>query len=169
MSFMRAVVRISLIVGAIGVDGGVAVSTATVKAGRECTIRGTPAGEEIAGTSGPDVICAGAGDDSISGRGGRDTILGGPGDDVIAGGRDSDTLGGGRGWDQLEGGDGIDQFSGYAGGDCFATKDGFGELVRGGKGNDHAWADRGTPDGNAPDDLRSIEEEGRTCAVRPVA
>jgi Ca2+-binding RTX toxin-like protein len=167
---MNKVIRFVVVVAAaVGLNVGVATSNEVAKRWTRCTIEGTASGETIHGTAGRDVICAGAGDDTISGRGGRDTVLAGRGDDMISGGRGNDVLIGGSGWDHLIGREGIDDFSGFAGTDCFAAKDGFSEVVRGGKGSDYARVDMGTPDGTAPDDVRSIENQGRTCPIRPVA
>jgi hypothetical protein len=152
---------------ATGVIGVVWLSAPLAQAGRGCTLTGTPGADDLHGSEGRDVICAEGGDDTISGRDGRDIIYGGRGDDEIHGNRDHDTLKGGRGWDHLVGGDGIDSFAGHRGTDCFAAKDGLSELVRGGPRKDYAWADKGTPNGNPPDVLRSVEVS-RACPSRPV-
>jgi Ca2+-binding RTX toxin-like protein len=61
-----------------------------------------------------------------------DAIWGAPGDDDVRGGRGSDLIAGGAGHDVLDGGHGHDRF---------ATRDGAGDVVRGGPGRDRARAD----------------------------
>jgi Ca2+-binding RTX toxin-like protein len=128
------------------------------QAGEVCTITGTSGADDLEGTNGPDVICGKGRHDTIVGRRGDDVIIGGPGRDVIGGGRGDDSLLGGHGNDGMSGGRGVDGFSGGKGADCLGTRDGNGEIVRGGPGRDTALAD-------ASDMLRSIEIDDLACAA----
>lgn len=88
------------------------------------TVRGTDAGELIAGiqidqviraAQGDDTVLGGRGDDRVFGGGGSDRLLGEDGRDRLFGGRGSDQLLGGAGDDALRGGGGADLLDGGAG------------------------------------------------------
>jgi Ca2+-binding RTX toxin-like protein len=64
-----------------------------------CTIRGTPAGDDLRGTAGVDVICGYGGNDVLRGRAGDDRLLGGVGLDRLLGGAGNDLGIGGPGVD----------------------------------------------------------------------
>jgi hypothetical protein len=68
-------------------------------AGREATIVGTSANDNLVGTSGDDVILGLEGNDTISGLGGNDVICGGDGNDTLNGGDGPDLLSGQAGSD----------------------------------------------------------------------
>jgi Ca2+-binding RTX toxin-like protein len=95
-------------------------------------INGTAGNNRLTGTRGNDRICGRGGRDVIRGLGGNDTLLG-------QGGRD-----------RLAGGGGRDRMVGGGGGDTILSRDGFRELVSGGRGFDRARV-------NASDVRRSIE------------
>jgi Ca2+-binding RTX toxin-like protein len=83
------------------------------------------------------VADGGAGEDELSGAGEADSFFGGSGNDIINGGAGSDLLDGQEGDDRL------------------LARDGVGDLVRGGAGNDHAQTDRITVD--AVDGVETLE------------
>jgi Ca2+-binding RTX toxin-like protein len=141
-----------------------------------CTIVGTQAADVLRGTRGRDVICGLGGNDRILGGGGADIVYGGPGADILDGGIGNDILRGGAGNDQLigrsgndrlegasgvdrlEGGTGLDVLLGGAGPDVLRAHDGRRDTVRGGTGNDLAFADRNV------DQLVSVERRRFTAS-----
>ena len=66
---------------------------------------------------------------------------GGPGDDTLLGNARDNTLEGGRGDDQLDGGSGADRLQGGSGRDVVVARDGVGDGVACGPGNDLALVD----------------------------
>jgi subtilisin-like proprotein convertase family protein len=85
--------------------------------GKQATILGTDAADDISGTPGDDVISGFGGRDDINGLGGKDTICGGPANDKLSGGPGKDRLLGDAGGDKLLGGGGKDRLLGGAGKD----------------------------------------------------
>ena len=71
---------------------------------------------------------------------------GGPGNDEVSGAEEADSFFGGSGNDVLTGGGGSDLLDGGEGEDRLLARDGVGDLVRGGVGNDSAQTDRITVD-----------------------
>ena len=74
------------------------------------------------------------------------TADGGSGNDSLAGAEEADSLVGGGGNDMLNGGGGSDLLDGQEGDDRLFARDGVGDLVRGGAGNDSAQTDALTVD-----------------------
>jgi Tol biopolymer transport system component len=99
-----------------------------------CSITGTPGADVLEGTPEPDYICGRAGDDVITGLGGDDVLLGGAGADTVLGGAGNDLVTGERGADQLRGGAGDDTVNG---------RDGLGERLMAGPGDDRCRRDAG--------------------------
>jgi Ca2+-binding RTX toxin-like protein len=93
-------------------------------AGKDILQGGNEGSELIAGGAGSDTLTGGAGRDFIFGEAGADFIFGRAGNDVIGGGLGSDDLHGNRGSDRLR------------------AKDGFLDLVAGGRGLDAARVDQ---------------------------
>jgi Ca2+-binding RTX toxin-like protein len=100
----------------------------------------------------PGALLGGPGADALHGGdlGGR--LSGGRGPDILTtgeqggemlGGRGADRLVGGSGKDLLRPGKGEDRASGGPGGDTFGARDGFRDILRGGKGTDSARVDFG--------------------------
>ena len=96
---------------------------------------------------------------AVNGGGGADTLAvtqkgssllvaadGGAGNDTLSGDEEADTLVGGSGNDMLSGGRGSDLLDGQEGEDRLLARDGTGDLVRGGVGNDSAQTDPVTVD-----------------------
>ena len=105
---------------------------------------------------------------AVNGGGGADTLAvtqkgssllvaadGGAGDDTLSGDEEADTLVGGSGNDMLSGGRGSDLLDGQEGEDRLLARDGAGDLVRGGVGNDSAQTDPVTVD--AIDGVESLD------------
>lgn len=122
--------------------------------------QGTKRADRLVGTRGNDVFYARGGNDTIVGRGGRDVVFGGSGNDRIVGGAGADRLFGGagrdrivggRGSDLLVGGTGRDLLLGGSGNDTLLAKEGFRDVVSGGRGLDEYSLDRWL------DHARSIE------------
>jgi Ca2+-binding RTX toxin-like protein len=65
----------------------------------------------------------------------------GAGDDTLTGGSEADSFFGGPDNDTLDGGTGVDLLDGQEGNDTLKARDGFGDLVRGGLGDDSAVVD----------------------------
>ncbi len=82
-----------LLAAMVVVPGPPAGALVTTCDGREATIVGTEADDDLVGTDGPDVI---------AGLGGDDTVRGGEGDDVLCGDAGIDQLFGGPGDDHLD-------------------------------------------------------------------
>ena len=80
---------------------------------------------------------------------------GGAGNDELSGADEVDSFFGGSGNDLLTGGAGSDLLDGQEGEDRMLARDGFGDLVRGGVGNDSAQTDRITVD--AVDGVETLE------------
>ena len=80
---------------------------------------------------------------------------GGAGNDELSGADEVDSFFGGSGNDLLNGGAGSDLLDGQEGEDRMFARDGFGDLVRGGVGNDSAQTDRITVD--AVDGVETLE------------
>jgi Ca2+-binding RTX toxin-like protein len=74
------------------------------------------------------------------------TLNGGPGNDNLTGGDGEDQINGGVGNDTVNGGKGSDLIDGQEGDDRLLARDGTGDLVRGGAGNDSAQTDAVTVD-----------------------
>jgi hypothetical protein len=100
----------------------------------------------------PAVLLGGRGADALHGGdlGGR--FVGGRGSDTLTtgeqggemrGGKGADRLVGGPGKDLLKPGDGQDRASGGRGRDTFRARDGFRDILKGGKGTDSARVDFG--------------------------
>ena len=120
-------------------DSNAATVTITVGAGcngRQATITGTSASNNLKGTNGDDVIAGLGGNDAIQGGSGLDTICGGTGSDTLRGDNGNDALFGGAGNDTLRGDNGNDALFGGAGAD----------VLRGDAGNDGLVGGTGTPD-----------------------
>ncbi len=69
-----------------------------------------------------------------------------PGNDELSGAGEADSFFGGSGNDMLTGGGGSDLLDGNEGDDQLFARDGTGDLVRGGTGNDSAQTDQVTVD-----------------------
>jgi RTX calcium-binding nonapeptide repeat (4 copies) len=90
----------------------------------------------------------------VRGQGGDDTFAaqpgtplavladGGAGNDALTGAEEPDTFFGGAGNDTLTGGAGLDLLDGQDNDDTILARDGVGDAIRGGAGNDSAQADR---------------------------
>ena len=125
----------------------------------------------------------------VRGQGGDDTFAaaagtplavladGGDGNDALTGADEPDTFFGGAGNDTLTGGGGPDLLDGQDGDDAIFARDGAGDLVRGGLGNDTAQADHArtdvidgveTIDRPAPADEAAtpVNVVGRTANIR---
>jgi Ca2+-binding RTX toxin-like protein len=105
---------------------------------------------------------------AVNGSGGEDTFSvieqgsgplvaadGGAGNDVLSGSGEADSLFGGSGEDTVTGGGGADLLDGGEGADRLFARDGAGDLVRGGAGEDAAQTDRVTVD--AIDGVESLD------------
>jgi hypothetical protein len=99
------------------------------------------------------------GDDQLTVSPGLPGLLvnadGGSGNDSLTGAEEADTLVGGAGNDTLNGGGGSDLLDGQEGNDRMLARDGKGDLVRGGTGNDSAQTDALTVD--AVDGVETID------------
>lgn len=121
--------------------------------GRDNTLVGTSAPDDLRGRGGDDLLrgldaddrLSGArGDDTLEGGRGQDKLLGGSGNDVLRGGDGDDRVKGQPGADHMEGGDGDDNMSGGSGadeifgGDGDDTLDGSTgqDILDGGEGDD---------------------------------
>jgi Ca2+-binding RTX toxin-like protein len=100
----------------------------------------------------PAVLLGGRGADALhggdlggrfSGGRGRDTLTTGEQGGEMRGGKGADRLVGGPGRDLLKPGDGKDRASGGRGRDTFRARDGFRDILKGGKGADSARVDLG--------------------------
>ena len=99
------------------------------------------------GFAGNDVLVGRGEDDSLCGCGGqgidRDLLYGGRGDDNLLDRRGADRLVGGPGDDLLRPGLGEDRAFGDSGDDKFNTREGFRDMLFGGRGADIGHLDRG--------------------------
>ena len=99
------------------------------------------------------------GDDQLAVSPGLPELLitadGGSGNDSLAGAEEADSLVGGTGADNLNGGGGSDLVDGQEGDDRLLARDGRGDLVRGGTGNDSAQTDALTVD--AVDGVETVD------------
>jgi hypothetical protein len=90
-------------------------------------------------------VNGGGGDDQLTVMPGLPGLLvtadGGSDNDTLTGAEEADSLVGGDGNDTLTGGLGSDLLDGQAGNDSLFSRDGHGDLVRGGTGNDSARTD----------------------------
>jgi Ca2+-binding RTX toxin-like protein len=90
-------------------------------------------------------VNSGGGDDQLTVSPGLPGLLvtadGGSDNDTLTGAEEADSLVGGDGNDTLTGGLGSDLLDGQAGNDSLFSRDGHGDLVRGGTGNDSARTD----------------------------
>jgi Ca2+-binding RTX toxin-like protein len=90
-------------------------------------------------------VNSGGGDDQLTVSPGLPGLLvtadGGSDNDTLTGAEEADSLVGGDGNDTLTGGRGSDLLDGQAGNDSLFSRDGHGDLVRGGTGNDSARTD----------------------------
>jgi hypothetical protein len=111
----------------------------------------------------------GGGNDELTVASGLPNLLvaadGGPGDDKLTGGDEADTFLGGSGSDTLDGGKGSDLLDGEQDGDHLFSRDGTGDLVRGGDGIDTAQTDSTTVD--AVSGVESLD--ATALAVDPAA
>ncbi|MSQ68323.1 MAG: hypothetical protein EXR83_09040 [Gammaproteobacteria bacterium] len=98
-------------------------------------VRGTPAGEVLAGSALADQLEALAGDDRLRGFEGDDRLDGGAGADVVLGDSGADRSCGAAGRDVLLGGEGHDQLDGGADDDALSGDEG-NDLLLGGEGRD---------------------------------
>ena len=114
-------------------------------------VMGTNHPDKLYGTGGPNRLNGLSGKDVIVGRGGADNLIGLSGHDRIYGGSAYDQLWGGLGSDLLAGGpdgdhlhslDGRDRAFGGRGNDEFYARDGFRDVLCGGRGADKARVDR---------------------------
>lgn len=129
----------------------------TYRAGKKCTIVGTPGADRLVGTKRADVICGLGGNDTIFGKGGNDRVVSGAGNDVVRGGTGSDVVDGGSGRDTLSGEVGRDELVGGAGADDLFGGDGQDDL-QGDGGNDHL-------DGGPQPDVLDGGAGSNTCKV----
>jgi Ca2+-binding RTX toxin-like protein len=108
-------------------------------------IEGDAAWNRFNGLGGDDVLVGGRGSDRLCGCGGRgsDHLFGGPGSDDLSGGDGADRLVGGTAGDVLRPGEGQDHVFGFGGDDEFYSRDGFRDVLRGGRGRDSGHVDRG--------------------------
>jgi Ca2+-binding RTX toxin-like protein len=124
MSAGRAVLVVTIMVGAMAQPVTATAAAVYYCAGKVATIVGSPyRADRIVGTDGPDVIVGlrgadhidgGKGDDVICGNNGADVIYGGEGNDLVLGQGDGydgirwhgDTVDGGPGDDRINAGDG---------------------------------------------------------------
>lgn len=90
----------------------------------------------VFGYNGNDTLRGLAGNDSLTGGIGDDVLEGGDGNDFLYGGSGRDILIGGNGNDRLNGGKGIDRMYGNNGNDRFYAKDGYIDMIDGGKATD---------------------------------
>jgi len=97
----------------------------------------------LLGGRGADVLHGGDLGNLLSGGRGPDILTTGEQGGEMRGGRGADRLMGGSGKDLLKPGDGKDRASGGAGGDTFRARDGFRDILNGGKGADSARVDFG--------------------------
>jgi hypothetical protein len=123
-------------------------------------VRGTAHADRLVGTPGKDVFYGLGGNDTIVGRGGRDLVFGGPGNDRIVGGAGADRLYGGRGDDVIVGGRGADFLNGNAGRDRLAGGLG-GDFLVGGTGHDLLGAGPGDDTVLGKDGFRDVVDGGR--------
>ncbi|MBB6626515.1 hypothetical protein H5V45_04175 [Nocardioides sp. KIGAM211] len=136
------------------------------------TVYADAGADVVVGSAAAESVDGGPGDDLVQGHGGDDSLTGGRGDDVLHGGDGDDQLGDSTSYnppgstrgdlDVAFGGAGDDYFGypttdhdrltvvGGAGDDLFSVRNGLRDRVRGGAGDDEAYAD-------AQDVLRSIE------------
>ncbi|GAA3672420.1 hypothetical protein GCM10022237_35050 [Nocardioides ginsengisoli] len=124
-------ILIALLVPALPTPSADAAASAKPRArchGEVATIVGTKRADRLVGTHGRDVIVALGGADVVEGRGGDDVVCAGGGRDrVLAGAGD----------DYVDGGGGRDTLDGQGGDDVIWSGGGTGELLLGGRGNDH--------------------------------
>lgn len=106
----------------------------------EC-LTGSRHGDHFTGDSHDNCFNGQEGNDVINGRRGQDQIWGGDGDDRLHGGSGSDYVLGQQGDDIIGGGSGEDGLHGNQGNDRLRAKDGFADLVAGGRGLDRARVD----------------------------
>jgi len=128
-------------------------------------------------------VNAGGGDDQLTVSPGQPGLLvtadGGSGNDSLSGAEEADSLVGGAGNDTLTGGGGSDLLDGQQGDDRLLARDGRGDLVRGGTGNDSAQTDAlavdavdgvetidATPAPPAPDTRALLPTLGHIAVVR---
>ena len=104
-------------------------------------------------------VNGGGGDDQLTVAPGLPGLLvsadGESGNDSLTGAEEADSLVGGAGVDTLNGGGGSDLVDGQEGDDRLLARDGKGDLVRGGTGNDSAQTDALTVD--AVDGVETID------------
>ena len=97
----------------------------------------------LLGGPGADALHGGDLGGRLSGGRGPDTLTTGEQGGEMRGGRGADRLVGGSGKDLLKPGEGQDRASGGPGGDTFRARDGFRDILKGGKGADSARVDFG--------------------------
>ncbi|MDQ3934911.1 MAG: thrombospondin type 3 repeat-containing protein [Actinomycetota bacterium] len=114
------------------------------------TLIGAAGGDRMAGFGGDDHLVGLVGDDCLYGQDGDDELAGGDGSDLIKGhdgadrlngGSGDDSLTGGRGDDVLTGGRGRNAYSAQSGDDVIKARNGVGETVNCGRGQDRAHVD----------------------------
>jgi RTX calcium-binding nonapeptide repeat (4 copies) len=133
MKIVLGVLLTVLVVGIVTVSnfiGSLGQSTVlpeiTVLASNDCTAIGTAGRDIMTGGKGRQVICL---------KGGADYGHGQNGNDLLKGGSKKDTLIGGNGADSIQGKEGPDQL--------FGVDREPNDVLKGGKGSDHCYADKG--------------------------
>ena len=101
-----------------------------------------PCGFAILGDASPNVLNGTGASERIRGRAGNDELRGGGGDDCVNAGPGADFAGGGGGNDRVRGGPGKDRLTGGAGDDVIRSSDKARDLIRCGRGDDEAIANR---------------------------
>ncbi len=101
-----------------------------------------PCGFAILGDASPNVLNGTGASERIRGRAGNDELRGGGGDDCVNAGPGADFAGGGGGNDRVRGGPGKDRLTGGAGDDVIRASDKARDLIRCGRGDDEAIANR---------------------------
>lgn len=148
---------LAIILGTAGLGAPSFADGPTYRAGKKCTIVGTPRADRLVGTQRADVICGLGGNDTIVGKGGNDRVIAGAGNDTVRGGAGGDVVDGGAGTDTLGGDGGGDALSGGAAADHLSGGGGQDDL-EGDAGDDHLDG------GPQPDDLDG-GAGSNTCVV----
>lgn len=97
--------------------------------------------ESAVGGAGDDVLIGNDGANSLTGNDGNDQLVGNAGTDRITGGSGDDSVDGGDGADTLQGEAGSNRISGGEDDDTIDSRNGVGETVQCGRGNDHVRSD----------------------------
>lgn len=109
---------------------------------------------------------AGTGNDTLIGGGGFDSLFGGAGTDTLRAGSGPTRLVAGSGNATMYGGTGIDSYQGGPGADTIHARNGHGESVACGAGNDAVEAD---PGDTAAADCESVDRGGAAAPPAPTA